>query len=72
MIYTIKEHRLRLLPEEQLKCFIGPPIQDSFQRFYRCSKEDAQQLAETFRNRYKDIDLLKAVPYPGIYEVLKA
>lgn len=71
VIYTIKEHRLRMLPEEQLKCFIGPPIQDSFQKFYHCSKEDAQQLAETFRNRYKDIDLLKAVPYPGIYEVFE-
>ena len=31
-----------------------------------------QDIATVFRNQYKNIDLLKAVPYPGIYDVFRA
>ena len=67
--YTIREHQLAELSREELLTFIGPPIQDSFARVYGLSGEVLQELATTFRNRYKDVDLLKAVPYDGIYEV---
>lgn len=70
--YTIKTHGLPELPETELKKFIGPPIQDSFRRTYGLSGEILQELATTFRNRYKDVDLFKAVPYEGIYDVCTA
>ena len=66
--YTIETHKLDMPSEEELKKFIGPPIQDSFQRIYGFEKEKLQELATTFRNHYKDVDLLKAVPYEGILE----
>lgn len=69
--YTIHAHGLRELPEEELLTFIGPPIQDSFRKHYGLQGEILQELATTFRNRYKNVDLLKAVPYEGIYEVCK-
>ena len=52
-----------------LKTFIGPPIQDSFAKAYNLSGDILQDIATCFRNRYKDYELLKAVPYDGIYEV---
>lgn len=67
--YTIQKHNLPELSEEILKNFIGPPIQDSFAKAYGLEGEILQELATTFRNRYKDYDLLKAKPYDGIYEV---
>lgn len=70
--YTIKKHGLRALPREELLTFIGPPIQDSFRKHYGLEGGILQELATTFRNQYKDVDLLKAVPYEGIYEVCKA
>lgn len=69
--YTINTHGLEPLPEEKLLKFIGPPIQNSFRENYGFSDAKLQELAETFRNRYKDQDLLKAVPYEGIYEVFE-
>lgn len=70
--YTIKKHNLPQIDEVTLRTFIGPPIQDSFARVYGLSGEILQELATTFRNRYKDVDLLKAVPYDGIFEVFDA
>lgn len=67
---TIKEYGLPELGEEQIKSFIGPPIQWSFEALYGISKEQAQSMADTFRVLYSTKYLLNAVPYPGIYNLL--
>lgn len=67
--YTIKKHGLPELSDDVLKTFIGPPIQNSFAKVYGLEGEILQELATTFRDRYKEYDLLKAIPYDGIYEV---
>lgn len=69
--YTIKKHGLKELSDERLNTFIGPPIQDSFEREYNLKGDILQELATTFRNQYKSEDLLKAKPYEGIYEVFE-
>lgn len=68
--YTIREKKLPELTSQQIRAFVGPPIQDSFSRAYGIEdKEYLQELAGIFRDRYKDYDLFKARPYDGIYEV---
>lgn len=69
---AIKEHGMPELTEEQIRSFIGPPIQWSFEAQYGISKEKAQSMADTFRALYSTKHLLGAVPYPGIYDLLKA
>lgn len=69
--YTIQTMGLCKLDRKMLMTFIGPPIQDSFRRVYDVSAEKAQELATVFRNRYKDHELLKAVPYDGIYKMME-
>ena len=69
--YTMKAHGLKEPEERELRTFIGPPIQDSFARTYGLEGDILQELATTFRDRYKSVDLLKAVPYDGIYEVFE-
>lgn len=68
---TIKEYGMPELSEEQIRTFIGPPIQWSFEAQYGISKEEAQSMADTFRVLYSTKHLLGAVPYPGIYNLLK-
>lgn len=70
--YTIAKSGLPELSDELLKNFIGPPIQNSFKKYYSVNDQKAQELAEIFREQYKNVDLLKAVPYPGIYKVFEA
>ena len=65
--HTIKRNGLKELGEKELKSFIGPPIQNSFRKAYEMNDKEVQKLAEQFRERYKNQDLLKAKPYEGIY-----
>lgn len=67
--YTIDEMGFAPLSDEQLITFIGPPIQDSFAKAYQLEGEILQEIATCFRNRYKDYELFKAVPYDGIYKL---
>lgn len=69
--YTINYFGFKPLAEEQLRNFIGPPIQDSFAKAYGLEGNVLQEIATVFRNRYKEADLLKAVPYDGIYDVFE-
>lgn len=69
--YTIQKFGFEMLPEEKLKKFIGPPIQNSFAKAYNLDEDVLQEIATVFRNRYKDFDLLKAKPYEGIYDLLE-
>lgn len=69
--YTIEKFGFEPLTETQLKTFIGPPIQNSFARQYNLQGDILQEIATVFRDRYKEVDLLKAIPYEGIYDVFQ-
>lgn len=69
--YTIGAMNLPMLPEEAIKRFVGPPMQDSFVREYGVTKETAQQAANIFRKYYKTKSLLQADVYDGIIELLQ-
>ncbi len=69
---TMRQEKLEIPAEDVLRTFIGPPIQNSFQKAYGLNKERAQELAVIFRNYYKEDDcLLKARPYEGIDKVCR-
>lgn len=69
--YTIHELGLPEITEEVKRSFIGPPIQDSFRNTFSLNDEMTAKAASTFRNVYKDIFLLEADPYEGMYDFLK-
>lgn len=68
--YTIDYFGFNKLSDSELSTFIGPPIQNSFAKHYSLEGDILQEIATVFRNRYKDFDLLKAVPYDGIFELM--
>ena len=70
--HTIQKFGLKPLEEDQLRRFIGPPIQNSFAKYYGLEGSALKEAAAVFRDRYKTEDLLKAVPYEGIYDVFEA
>ena len=69
--YTAKELGYPELPYETMLKFIGPPIQNSFMRFYGCNESEAQYASEFFREYYKTKTLFMASPYDGIYDLCR-
>ena len=67
--FTVKELGFPELPHKEILNFIGPPIQISFKKYYKCNEEKAQAAANLFRDYYKDVALLKAKLYEGVYEL---
>lgn len=67
--YAAEKLRLPALPYETLLKFVGPPIQNSFMKYYGCNYMQAQQAANIFRDYYKNEALFKARPYDGIFDL---
>lgn len=57
--------------ETEKRAFIGPPIEKSFQAHYGCTRAYAMELAAAWRAAYQKKFLLDAVPYPGLYDLLR-
>jgi len=70
-IYAARQLGYPELPFETMLNFVGPPIQNSFIKYYSCSTECAQEATNIFRAYYKENALLKAKLYPGMIEVLE-
>lgn len=70
--YAINKTGRSMPNQEVLESYIGPPIQQSFTKTFGVEGKELDEMALLFRNQYKDVDLLKAVPYKGIYELCQA
>ncbi|WP_018212324.1 HAD hydrolase-like protein [Desulfitobacterium hafniense] len=70
--YVITQLGLPPLSMEEMRSFIGPPIQVSFRTKYDLDDNTTAQAASFFRNAYKDLFLFDAEVYPGIFPLLEA
>lgn len=70
VVFTIAKLNLIKLSAKELSRFVGPPIQESFMKFYGLPVQEAQEAAKIFRDQYKQYDLLKAQAYEGIFDLL--
>lgn len=57
---------------EVLNRFIGPPLHDSYRRYFGMTDEQATRAIEVYRERYLDVGLYESRLYPGIPALLKA
>ena len=70
--YTLNEYGIEAPDLEDLRKFIGPPLIDSFQKYYGFTKEEAMEARRIFNERYRPIGWKENHPYPGIESVLEA
>ncbi len=57
--------------EEQRRGIIGPPVDRSFRELYRLNEEETRRAAAAFRDCYANRYLGEAVPYDGIFDLLR-
>lgn len=55
----------------ELKCFIGPPLTDSFISVFSLNEDEAKLAVEYYREYYRPIGIFEVTIYEGIKELLQ-
>lgn len=71
VIYALKHYGVEEKDTEKLRVFIGPPLYQSFMKYYNFSKEQAIEAVDVFRERYNVKGLFECSLYPGVEACLK-
>ncbi len=56
--------------QEDLKCFIGPPLTESYEKYFGFSKEQAIEAVEHYREHFATVGLFENKAYDGIIPLL--
>lgn len=70
--YALEKYGIKTNDRTQLYKFIGPPLQDSFERFYGFSKEDAKMAVQYYREYYKETGIFENKLYDGMEHLLQS
>ena len=70
--YALKKYDIEVSDRSELYKFIGPPLKDSFMRYYSFSEEKAEQAIAYYREYFRDIGIFENRVYEGVEDMLKA
>ena len=69
--YALNKHDMDA-PDELLRRFAGPPMEEMFMQTFDTTPEEAKQLRKDFQERYVPIGLYESKPFDGIEDMLSA
>ncbi|NMB39701.1 MAG: HAD family hydrolase [Firmicutes bacterium] len=70
LIYALKHFGIKGDPQV-LRKFIGPPLIDSFMKYYNFNEKQAKEAIRFYRRRFHDKGVFENYVYPGIPELLQ-
>lgn len=71
VMYALKKWGIEVSERSELYKFIGPPLKESFERFYGFSEEKAEKTVEYYREYFREKGLYENEVYEGIKELLE-
>lgn len=69
--YALRDQGIEVTDLHELEVFIGPPLRDSFMKYFHMTREQAEIGVEKYRERYTDIGIWENKVYPGMMELLQ-
>ncbi len=69
--YALEFYGYEVPTAEELICFIGPPLEDSFVKYFGMTREQSQAAMAKYRERFGPIGLYENKRYEGIKELLR-
>lgn len=72
VMYALKRFGIEETDRTSLYKFIGPPLTESFERFYGFDEEKAVEAVRVYREYYADKGIFEIEVYDGIAETVKA
>ena len=68
--YALESRGVNVPDLNTLRPFIGPPLIESFMKFYGMTEEEARLCTAKYRERFKDTGIYENKVYPGVPEML--
>ena len=72
VMHALKYYNIEVVSRESLYPFIGPPLVDSFMKYFGFSREQGIEAVDHYREYYRDKGVFEASVYDGIPELLDA
>lgn len=69
--YALHRYGITVEEKKSLYCFIGPPLNDSFMRYYGFTTEKAMEAIGVYREYFRDRGIFENEVYEGIPELLE-
>lgn len=69
--YALDYYGIHVEDLNELRGFIGPPLAESFQKFYGFDPQKSIEAVEKYRERYNTVGVYENAVIPGIPEILK-
>lgn len=69
--YALKKWGIEVEDKSTLNCFVGPPLAQSFEKYFGFTKEQALEAVDEYRVYYRDKGIYENLVYPGIPELLE-
>lgn len=70
VLYALSRMGIDAPPREQLYDFVGPPLLDSFQKYFRLTPEEARRAMRLYREYFAETGIFENEVYEGIPKML--
>lgn len=69
--YALKKYDIEVTDKRELYKFIGPPLKDSFMKYYGFSEEKAEEAIAFYREYFRNIGIFENKVYDGVEDMLR-
>ena len=69
--YSLKSFGIDINDPDELVAFIGPPLRDSYKKYYAFSDADSEKAVEKYREYFSEKGIFENAIYDGIADLLK-
>ncbi len=70
--YALKRYGIIVENKDELVPFIGPPLYDSFMKYYGFDRKKAEEAVEVYREYFRPYGIFENIVYDGIGEILNS
>ncbi|MCD8150740.1 MAG: HAD hydrolase-like protein [Clostridiales bacterium] len=69
--YALEPYGIQIEEKDVLRCFIGPPLRESFPKYAGIPQEQVEEVVARFRERYNPIGVFECELFPGVRETMQ-
>lgn len=69
--YALRKYGIEVADRSELYKFIGPPLRDSFMKYYGFSEDEALKAIEYYREYFRDKGIFENRVYDGVEDMLR-